>query len=138
MHSDHIQPKIVELSKIGSPQIGYLSFIEANKEIPFEVKRVFWTYYTPEEVVRGRHAHHQTEMILIAVSGVILVTVEGPDSQVVVFKLSKPNEGVYIPPLHWHTMQFSHNAVLLVLASTYYDESDYIRDYQDFIKLNKK
>jgi len=100
--------------------------------LPFAVKRVFWTYSTPESIVRGRHAHHRTEQILIAVAGRILVTTELPTGEIQTFRLEEPHIGLYIPPRAWHTMQYSPGAVQLVLASHPYDEQDYIRDYQAF------
>jgi len=93
---------------------------------------VFWTYYTPEEVVRGRHAHYKTEQVLIALAGRIIVNIEMPDGEKMIFTLDKPNVGLYVPPHCWHTMQYSHSCVQLVLASSKYDESDYIRKYEDF------
>jgi hypothetical protein len=124
-------------NKIGNPSQGYISIGESSKNIPFEVKRIFYTYYTPEEVVRGRHAHYDTEMILIAVSGRIVVNTEMPNGERSVFVLDKPEIGLYLPKLCWHTMQYSHNAVQLVIASTHYAESDYIRSYDEFLKLNQ-
>lgn len=125
------KPYVIEFTSIGSSPIGFISIAENGKQIPFAVKRVFWTYFTPESIVRGRHAHHHTEQVLIAVSGRILVTVETADG-IETFVLERPNVGVYVPPNAWHTMQYSHNAVQLVLASTEYDEKDYIRNYEDF------
>ena len=126
------KPRIITLPGNGSSELGYLTIAESLKDIPFEVKRVFWAYYTPDSVVRGRHAHHSTEMLLIAVAGRIIVTTEMPGMTPEVFVLEKPNEAIYLPKLCWHTMQYSHNAVQLVLASTLYHEADYIRDYSKF------
>jgi hypothetical protein len=114
----------------GETSIGYLAICE--KHVPFEIKRVFWAYYTPDSVVRGRHAHYETEMVLIAAAGRIVVTTEMPGQSPEVFILDKPNEGIFLPKMCWHTMQYSHNAVQLVLASTTYVESDYIRSYEEF------
>ncbi len=125
-------PKIIEFKKIGNPTEGYISIFENGIEMPFEIKRCFWTYYTPEEVIRGRHAHYETEMILIAAAGKIIIHTEMPGDIKEEFILEKPETGLFIPKLCWHTMQYSHNAVQLVLASTVYSESDYIRDYQKF------
>lgn len=133
MHSPN-KSYLIEFNSIGSSPIGFISVAESSKHIPFEIKRVFWTFFTPESIVRGRHAHHCTEQVLIAVSGRILVTVETVNA-VDTFVLEKPNVGVYVPPNAWHTMQYSHSAVQLVLASTEYDEKDYIRDYEDFKKI---
>jgi dTDP-4-dehydrorhamnose 3,5-epimerase-like enzyme len=130
-------PHIIEFQKLGSTDIGYISVAENQKNIPFDVKRVFWSYHTPDNVVRGRHAHHQTEMILIATIGRIVVNTEMPNGDLNVFSLESPNQGLYLPKYCWHTMQYSHIAVQLVLASELYAESDYIRDYNEFLKLKK-
>jgi len=131
------KPHLIDFSKIGEPTIGYISVMEQEKQIPFEVKRVFWTYYTPESIVRGRHAHYETEQVLIAASGRIIVNTEFADGSIETFRLEKPNTGVYIPPNVWHTMQYSHTAVQLVFASTLYNEEDYIRDYEKFKEVWK-
>ena len=126
------KPYIIEFAKIGASNIGYISIAEFAKSVPFPVKRIFWTYYTPESIVRGRHAHYATEQILIAVTGRIILTTEMPGGEINTFALEKPEYGVYIPPHVWHTMQYSHTAVQLVLASTEFSEGDYIREYQIF------
>src|SRR6478672_6401032 len=112
-----------------------MSLVENSKLIPFDIKRVFWTYYTPESIVRGRHAHHQTEQVLIAVTGRIVVTTETAAGDIQTFVLDKPNAAVYTPPNVWHTMLYSHTAIQVVLASTEYDEQDYIRDHADFKRI---
>ncbi len=131
------QPHIINFKKLGKPSEGYISISETQKDVPFEIKRNFWTYFTPEEVVRGRHAHFETEMVLIALAGRIVVNTEMPDGSLNVFVLDKPDVGLYMPKLCWHTMQYSHNAVQLVIASSLYNEADYIRSYEDFKKLKK-
>lgn len=128
------RPHLITFPKLGESSIGYISVTEAESHVPFTINRVFWTYYTPESIVRGRHAHYQTEQVLVAVTGRIIVTTEEPDGTIQVFNLESPNEGVYIPPNCWHTMQYSHTAVQLVFASTKYNEFDYIRSYDDFKK----
>ena len=128
------KPYLIEFPKLGAPDIGYISVAENDKLIPFEVKRVFWTYFTPESIVRGRHAHFKTEQVVIAVTGRILLTAELPNGNIETFVLEKPNFGVYIPPNSWHTMQYSHTAIQMVLASTLFDEQDYIRDQNQFKK----
>lgn len=97
------------------------------------MERLFWTYYTPESIVRGRHAHHKTEQILLAVTGRIIVTTDNGKGDIQTFVLDEPNKAVYLPPNVWHTMQYSHTAIQLVLASHAYDPADYIRDYDDFL-----
>ncbi|MBA3648954.1 MAG: FdtA/QdtA family cupin domain-containing protein [Chitinophagales bacterium] len=126
------EPHLIEFQKIGEPITGYISVFEFEKEIPFPVLRSFWTYYTPESIVRGRHAHKLNEQILIAVAGQITVNTERRNGILEVFRLNNPNVGLYIPPFTWTTMQYSHNAVQLVLCSKLYDETEYIRNYEVF------
>ncbi len=123
---------------IGDAKIGFISVADYKQSIPFEVKRVFWTYETPEHIVRGRHAHYQTQQVLLAVSGRILVTTELPTGEIEVFSLEKPHIGVYLPPNVWHTIQYSKGAVQMVMASTSFNEKDYIRDYSDFKAIWRK
>ena len=129
------EPYLIQFPKLGAPEIGYISVTEADKLVPFEVQRIFWTYYTPESIVRGRHAHHLTEQVLIAASGRIIVTTEHADGTIQTFRLEDPNMGLYVPPHVWHTMQYSHSAVQLVLASAPYNEADYIRSHDDFRQI---
>jgi dTDP-4-dehydrorhamnose 3,5-epimerase-like enzyme len=122
-------PRIISFPRIGSSALGF------NSTVPFEVKRAFWTYYTPDSVLRGRHAHHNTEMVLVACAGRIIVNTEMPDGRIDIFTLEKPEVGLYMPKYCWHTMQYSHSSVQLVLASSFYDEQDYIRSYEEFKQL---
>lgn len=130
-----LTPYLIEFPKLGASDIGYISVTEQQKLVPFEIKRIFWTYYTPESIVRGRHAHHKTEQVLIAAAGRIIVTTEIVDEPVQIFVLENPNVGLYVPPNAWHTMQYSHSAVQLALASGNYDGADYIRDYTEFKRI---
>lgn len=131
-------PYLIELKSIGDSSEGYLTVAEGGEDVPFDIKRVFWSYYTPQMITRGRHAHHVLEQVLVAVSGKIIVTNEDIKGKTTVHVLEDPNIGLYIPPLHWHVIQFSHNAVMMSLASTVYNEDDYISDYEVFSKLSKK
>lgn len=128
-------PYIIELCSIGSTDLGYITVAEYQKNIPFIIKRVYWTYYTPNQVTRGHHAHKELEQCIFAVSGKIdfeLTNVNGKKSN---FVLDSPEKGLYIPPMHWETIKFSHSAVLLCIASEVYDENDYVRDYKVFKNL---
>ena len=131
------KPHIIEFKRIGEMATGYISVAEVEKEIPFKIERVFWTYFTPESIMRGTHAHHNTQQVLIAVAGIIKVNTELPDGTRHQFILDTPEKGVYIPPFAWHEMYYSHNAVQLVLASTKFHAEDYIRDYEQFKKTEK-
>lgn len=124
-------PKIIEINKIGNSSLGYISILE-NSNLPFEIKRVYWTYFTPNEVKRGGHAHKKLQQIIVAVSGIIEFNTEDLKGNKASFTLDTPSKGLYIPQLIWRDIQFSHNAVLLCLASEEYDEADYFRDYQEF------
>jgi dTDP-4-dehydrorhamnose 3,5-epimerase-like enzyme len=126
------QPYLIQFKSFGSSDIGYLSVAEPVHTLPFQLKRAFWSYYTPQSITRGRHAHHKLELVLVAVSGKIIVTTEDLHGHESTFVLENPDTGLYIPPLHWHVMQFNHSGVLLSLASTEYSEADYIRDYSVF------
>jgi dTDP-4-dehydrorhamnose 3,5-epimerase-like enzyme len=130
-------PYLIELKAIGDPTEGYLTVAEEASDIPFEIKRVFWSYYTPQMITRGRHAHLVLEQVLVAVAGKIIVTNEDVKGKITVHVLEDPNVGLYIPPMYWHVIQFSHNAVMMSLASTKYDETDYISDYEAFLKMSK-
>ena len=131
--TDYPAPYLMRFSKLGAPDIGYISVAEnAQDPLPFIVQRVFWTYYTPESIVRGRHAHQRTEQILIAVAGRIIVTTELANGDIQIFRLEDPRVGLYVPPCAWHTIQYSHTAVQVVLASQPYAEADYICDYDAF------
>lgn len=125
-------PNLIAFSRIGKPTEGYISVAEVQKNIPFDIKRVYWTYYTPYNVQRGGHAHHDLYQVLIAVSGRITISTESREGNKADFLLENPDSGLFLPPPFWHTMQFSHNAVLLSLCSMEYKEADYIRNYALF------
>jgi|JI9StandDraft_1071089.scaffolds.fasta_scaffold29762_4 dTDP-4-dehydrorhamnose 3,5-epimerase-like enzyme len=128
-------PGIIEFPSIGSSAEGYISVAEYQKDIPFEIKRVYWTYFTPQNVIRGFHAHKELQQVIFAVSGKIVFKTEDGKGQVKVFTLDDPKVGLFIPPYVWREITFSHNAVLLCLASSEYTELDYIRKYEDFKKI---
>ena len=118
---------------------GQLVSIEELKDIPFEIKRVYFMYGTLDEVERGHHAHKSIEQVLICVHGSCKIMLDnGKEKEVV--SLKKPFEGLYVANDVWRVMyDFKDDAVLLVLASKPYDESDYIRNYNSFLEyLNSK
>lgn len=128
-------PYIIDLSTLGQDDIGFLTVAQFRELVPFEINRVFWTYQTPANVKRGRHAHYMTEMLLISIAGQIEVYTEMPDGQTDSVLLDSPDKALFIPRLCWHTMTYTPGAIQLVLASTEYNESDYIRDYQVFKEI---
>lgn len=114
---------------------GQLVAVETNKDIPFAVKRVYYIYDTLPQVRRGFHAHRNLQQVLICVHGSCKIHLDNGYEQAEVL-LDRPDEGLYISNDMWREMyDFSEGAVLLVLASEYYDESDYIRNYDEFIKM---
>ena len=125
-------PKEITFDSIGQPDLGYISVAQYQELIPFEIKRVYWTYFTPNHIIRGNHAHKKLQQVIVAVSGIIDFTLEDPDGNKYEFVLDNPNKGIVIPEGYWRTIRFSHSAVLLCLASENYDENDYIRDYSEF------
>lgn len=128
------KPQIISLDQIGSSSLGFITIAEAQKNIPFDIKRVYWTYYTPQDVVRGGHAHKALEQVIFAVSGVITFNTEDLEGNKETFVLDHPSKGLYLPKLIWRDIHFTHSAVLLCLASQYYTEEDYFRDFEEFKK----
>jgi len=101
--------------------------------VPFEIKRTFFIYDTTPGTVRGNHAHHRNRQMLICVSGACTIKCEMPDGTKSAHRLDWPDKGLLVEGMVWHTMEeFSKDAVLLVIASEHYDESDYIRNYSEF------
>lgn len=127
-----LKPELMEFSKIGESSLGYISVAEAHKSVPFDIKRVYWTYFTPNDVKRGGHAHRELHQIVFAVSGIITFNVEDFHGNTYKFELNQPHIGLYLPPLTWRDIQFSHNAALLCLASEVYEEKDYFRSYSEY------
>ena len=125
--------KIIELPRITDPR-GNLTVAEENRNIPFDIKRVYWLYDVPGGECRGGHAHKQIKEILIAVSGSFHITLDnGKEKQT--FLLNHPYQGLLIDTKTWRTLDdFSSGAVCVVLASDFYDENDYIYDYNDFLQ----
>lgn len=129
--------KIVELPKISDPR-GNLTFIEGNQHIPFDIRRVYYLYDVPGGAERGGHAHKELSQLIIAMSGsfdVILDEGEGKRKRV---HLNRSYQGLYVCPMMWRELDnFSSGSVCMVLASHVYDESDYYREYSDYLNALK-
>lgn len=127
------QCQVVELPKVTDPR-GNLSFIEGGRHVPFEIKRVYYLYDVPGGETRAGHAMKTGSKFIIAASGSFdLVLDDGKTRKTV--GLNRSWKGVYVPPMIWRELvNFSSAGVCLVLASDYYDEVDYIREYQDFLR----
>ena len=112
---------------------GHLVVVEGMKDVPFEIKRIFYIYGSDADVVRGQHANRKTEFVLINVAGKSKVRVKDGEGNEAVFCLNRPHTGIYLPTMVWKDMyDFSADSVLLCLASEHYDESEYIRDFDAF------
>lgn len=127
------QIKILEFGDFGDER-GNLVVAEGSIDIPFDIQRVFYIYGSDATVVRGQHANRITEFVLINVSGSSKVKVDnGYETEVI--NLDRPRMGLYLSSMVWKDMyDFSPDSVLLVLASTHYDGTEYIRDYDEYIK----
>jgi hypothetical protein len=132
------EPYIIDFNKIGSPELGYISVAENFKNVPFEIKRVYWVYDTPPSVQRGNHAHKKGEVILIALKGVSDIQLTNPSGKEFSFRLNDKSKGLYVPSMHWRRLNFEPNSLLLSLASSLYSEDDYIYNYEEFISPDKK
>ncbi len=127
--------KMLEFPQLGDER-GHLVIVEGLKDIPFEIKRIFYIYGSEQTVVRGRHANRRTEFVLINVSGQSKVKVKDGKGNEAIFSLNRPHTGIYLPRMVWKDMyDFSEDSVLLCLASEHYDAQEYIRDYDEFIKI---
>ena len=124
---------ILELPKMTDPR-GNLSFVEAGRHIPFEMRRVFYLYDVPSGETRAGHALRKCQQFIIAMSGSFDLVVDyGTEHER--FHLNRSDCGLYVPPMIWREIEnFSTNSVCLVLASEFYDILDYVDEYSDFLK----
>ena len=135
--SEFQKVKMLEFPQVGDER-GYLVIVEGMKDIPFEIKRIFYIYGSDSTVVRGQHANKKTEFILINISGQSKVKVKDGRGNEKVFLLDKLHTGIYVPRMVWKDMyDFSADSILLCLASEHYDPEEYIRDYDTFVKYIK-
>jgi hypothetical protein len=125
--------KLIDLPKIVEPR-GNLTFIEGGRHVPFDIKRVYYLYDVPGGAERGGHAHKGLHQLIVAMSGSFDIVLDD-GRQKRRFHLNRSYYGLYVCPMIWREMDnFSSGAVCLVLASNFYAESDYYRDYKDFQK----
>jgi dTDP-4-dehydrorhamnose 3,5-epimerase-like enzyme len=128
---------VLNLPQITDPR-GNLSFIEGNKHIPFDIKRVYYLYDVPGGETRGGHAHKNLEQLIIAMSGSFDVILDD-GRQKKTISLNRSYLGLYMPRMMWRELvNFSSGAVCVVLASEHYDESDYYRNYDEFLKIARQ
>ena len=125
---------VLQFADLGDER-GKLVVIEGGQAIPFDIKRVFYIYESDSTVVRGQHANRDSEFVLINVAGKSKVRITDGKEEYII-ELNKPMMGIYLPKMIWKDMyDFSSDSVLLVLASTHYDGKEYIRNYEDYLKI---
>lgn len=130
------QVQLVTLPKVSDPR-GNLTFVEGQRHIPFDIKRTYYLYDVPGGEVRGGHAHRTLEQFIIAASGSFEVVLDDGLHRKSYF-LNRSYNGLYIPRMIWRELvNFSSGSVCLVLASEYYSEEDYYRDYREFLTATK-
>lgn len=128
---------IVNLDKHHSNRLGNITVVENGKTVPFDVKRCYYLYDVPGGESRGAHAHKELSQLIVAVSGSFTVTLDDGNVKRS-FILNRPYQALYVVPGIWRDLDdFSSGSVCLVLASEVYQKEDYIRDYQEFLKLKK-
>lgn len=126
--------RVVELPRINDPR-GNLTFIESGDQVPFDIKRAYYLYDIPGGAERGGHAHKELQQLIVAMSGSFDIVLDDGFAQERV-NLNRSYFGLYIGPMVWREMDnFSSGSVCMVLASTHYDESDYYRDYEEFLRV---
>ncbi len=128
--------RTIELPKFTDPR-GNLSFVEQQNHIPFIIKRTYWLYDVPGGENRGGHAYKENQEFIIALSGSFDVVLDNGIEKKT-YTLNRSYYGLYVPKGYWREMEnFSTNSLALILSSTKYNENDYIRDYDEFLKLKQ-
>lgn len=127
-----MKPFIIDFPKIQDPR-GNLTFLQGLQQIPFEIKRTFWTYDVPGGEVRGGHAYNSQKEVIIALSGSFDVIITNTDGIIEKFSLNRSYYGLYLPAKTWrHIENFSTNSLALHISSESFSKEDYIRDFEEF------
>ena len=130
--------RILEFPQLGDER-GDLVVVEGARDVPFDIKRVFYIYGSDATVVRGQHANRRSEFVLINVAGTSKVKVKDGLGHETVYCLDRPRIGIYIPTMVWKDMyDFSPDSVMLALSNEHYDAAEYIRDYDVFVQEIRK
>lgn len=125
---------LIDLEPLGDDR-GQLFSVEANQNIPFDIKRVYYMFGMESDVPRGFHAHKELQQVAICTKGSCKLVMDDGTSKEEVF-IDKPNTGIVIDKLIWHEMHdFSEDCILMVIASDHYEEDDYIRNYDEFLNF---
>jgi hypothetical protein len=129
-----MEPKLIDLPKIQDPR-GNLSFFEYPKQLPFGIKRTYWIYDVPGGEKRGSHAFKEQQEFIIALSGSFDIILNDGIAEKK-FTLNRSYYGLYIPKMYWRRLEnFSTNSLALIISDRNFDESDYIRDFNEFKKI---
>ena len=127
--------RMLEFKEHGDER-GYLVVVEGEKDLPFKMQRLFYIYGSDPDVVRGEHANRNSQFVLINVAGTSKIRVKDGLGNEIIFCLNRPHTGIYLPSMVWKDMyDFSKDAVLLCISSEHYDEKEYIRDYNEFVRV---
>lgn len=134
-HTTVYDCSVIELSRHHSDRKGDLTVVENGVTVPFDVKRVYYLYDVPGGASRGAHAHRELRQLIVAASGSFSVTLDDGNVKRT-YMLNRPYKGLLVTPGIWRELDdFSSGAICMVLASAPYDEDDYIRDYEEFLRL---
>lgn len=126
--------RMLEFKEHGDER-GYLVVVEGERDLPFKIQRLFYIYGSDPDVVRGEHANRNSQFVLINVAGTSKIRVKDGLGNEIIFCLNRPHTGIYLPSMVWKDMyDFSKDAVLLCISSEHYDEKEYIRDYNEFVR----
>jgi hypothetical protein len=128
-------PKLIDFQQIGDPAIGYISVAQNLQNLPFEIKRVYWLYDTPEVIERGNHANLKGQSVLVSLTGSASIFLENKKGIKFHYVLNNPNQGLYIPSLHWRRLKMGPEVICLSISSIEFEEKDYIRDYKEFLSI---
>jgi dTDP-4-dehydrorhamnose 3,5-epimerase-like enzyme len=134
MIENKIKVEFIEQKVFHNVNIGDLTVVDLNRNFPIEVKRIYYTYNVKKDVIRGFHAHRNTKQVLFCLNGEIKVCLDNGKHKKDII-INNPTKGLFVDKGIWHTMPWmKDNSILLVFASTNYDESDYIRSYDEYLK----
>jgi dTDP-4-dehydrorhamnose 3,5-epimerase-like enzyme len=126
---------IIEIPKIQDE--GFLCFAESTKDVPFDIRRFYYIFGVNDGAIRGKHAHKKTQQILFCLKGSIKIILDNGNEKEEII-LANPNQGIFLDKMMWHDMlDFKKDTILLIIASDFYAESDYIRNYEEFLSLMK-
>ncbi|MDQ4139512.1 MAG: FdtA/QdtA family cupin domain-containing protein [Bacteroidota bacterium] len=134
-HTWGTEPALIKIDFTGNYQRGFIVSTQQAANLPFTIRRVFWSFGVPEFIFRGNHAHRLDQKLLVAVQGSI--TIDTETSQTNKFVLDSPFQALYVPALCWIKLRYSPNSILLALSSTDFSEQDYILNYEEFKQLRK-